>query len=104
MKFNRNSRPNYLDRPTFCWASKSISLSQEHHVESLLNLYGMSNYFPVATPLVPNEHLDSPTQSEVYESNKLKINYRSSIGSLSYISTATRPNISYSVSAVRMIL
>ncbi|MBW0495925.1 hypothetical protein O181_035640 [Austropuccinia psidii MF-1] len=82
----------------------SISLLQEHYVESLLDLYGMSNCRPVATPLVPNEHLESPTQAEVYELNKLDINYRSSIGSLSYISTATRPDISYAVSALLQLL
>ncbi|MBW0582204.1 hypothetical protein O181_121919 [Austropuccinia psidii MF-1] len=64
----------------------------------------MSDCRPVATPLVPNENLDSPTQSEVDEFNKLKINYRSSIGSLSYISTATRPDISYSISALLQFL
>ncbi|MBW0507639.1 hypothetical protein O181_047354 [Austropuccinia psidii MF-1] len=79
-------------------------MSQEHHVESLFNWYGMSDCRPFATPLFPNEHLDSPTQSEVDESDKLKINYRSSIGSLSYINTATRTDISYSVSAISWFL
>ncbi|MBW0540859.1 hypothetical protein O181_080574 [Austropuccinia psidii MF-1] len=82
----------------------SISLSQEHHVESLLDLYGMSNCRPVATPLVPNEHLELPTQAEVDEFNKLDINYRSAIGSLSYISTTTRPDISFAVSALSQFL
>ncbi|MBW0582849.1 hypothetical protein O181_122564 [Austropuccinia psidii MF-1] len=84
--------------------TNSISLSQEHHVEALLDLHSMSDCRPVATPLVPNEHLDSPTQSEVDEFNELKVNYRSSIGSLSYLSTATRPDISYSVSALSQFL
>ncbi|MBW0477128.1 hypothetical protein O181_016843 [Austropuccinia psidii MF-1] len=34
--------------------ANSISLSQEHHVDSLLDFYGMSDCRPVATPLVPN--------------------------------------------------
>ncbi|MBW0491917.1 hypothetical protein O181_031632 [Austropuccinia psidii MF-1] len=82
----------------------SISLLQEHYVESLLDLYRMSNCRPVATPHVPNEHLESPTQAEVDELNKLDINYRSSIRSLSYISTATRPDISYAISALSQFL
>ncbi|MBW0523147.1 hypothetical protein O181_062862 [Austropuccinia psidii MF-1] len=82
----------------------SISLLQENYVESLLDLYGMSNCRPVATPLVPNEHLELPTQAEVDEFNKLDINYRSAIGSLNYISTATRPDISYAISALSQFL
>ncbi|MBW0463938.1 hypothetical protein O181_003653 [Austropuccinia psidii MF-1] len=64
----------------------------------------MSNCHPAATPLVPNEHLESPTQVKVDDFNNLDINYRSSIGSLSYISTATRPNISYAVSTLFQFL
>ncbi|MBW0497959.1 hypothetical protein O181_037674 [Austropuccinia psidii MF-1] len=64
----------------------------------------MSDFRSVATPLVPNEHLESPTQEEVNELNKLDINYRSSVGSLSYISTATRSDISYTVSALSQFL
>ncbi|MBW0535257.1 hypothetical protein O181_074972 [Austropuccinia psidii MF-1] len=60
----------------------SISLLHEHYVESLLDLYGMSNCRPVATPLVPNEHLDSPTQAKVDKFKNLDINYRGAIGSL----------------------
>ncbi|MBW0487211.1 hypothetical protein O181_026926 [Austropuccinia psidii MF-1] len=77
-----------------------IKLSPGHYVESLLDLYGMADCCPVATPLIPNEHLDTPTQAEVKELNELQTNYRSAIGSLSYISTTTRPQNSYAVSTL----
>ncbi|MBW0564751.1 hypothetical protein O181_104466 [Austropuccinia psidii MF-1] len=81
-----------------------IRLSQEHYIERILSLYGMNDCRTVATPLIPNEHLEPGTKNEIEEFDRLNMNYRSAIGSLSYISTATRPDISYAVSAVRMIL
>ncbi|MBW0529554.1 hypothetical protein O181_069269 [Austropuccinia psidii MF-1] len=82
----------------------SIRLSQEHYVESILDLYGMYNCRSVATPLIPNEHLLAATESKSEEFKKLELNYRSAIGSLSYISMATRPDISYAVSALSQFL
>ncbi|MBW0462470.1 hypothetical protein O181_002185 [Austropuccinia psidii MF-1] len=84
--------------------SDHIGLSQEHYVNSLLELYGMSDCRSVATPLIPNEHLETPSQEEAMEFKKLNTNYRSAIGSLSYISTATRPDISYAVSSLSQFL
>ncbi|MBW0482876.1 hypothetical protein O181_022591 [Austropuccinia psidii MF-1] len=43
-----------------------IGLSQEHYVNSILEIYGMSNCHPVATPLIPNEHLETQTQEEIF--------------------------------------
>ncbi|MBW0512781.1 hypothetical protein O181_052496 [Austropuccinia psidii MF-1] len=82
----------------------TIRLSQEHYVESILDLYGMYDCRSVATPLIPNEHLVAATENESEEFKKLELNYRSAIGSLSYISTATRPDISYAVSALSQFL
>ncbi|MBW0535220.1 hypothetical protein O181_074935 [Austropuccinia psidii MF-1] len=82
----------------------AITLSKNHYIDSLLELYGMSNCKPVSTPLVPNLHLEAATTSEKEEFLALKINYRSAIGSLSYLSSATRPDLSYSVSALSQFL
>ncbi|MBW0570946.1 hypothetical protein O181_110661 [Austropuccinia psidii MF-1] len=81
-----------------------IRISQEHYVNSLLELYGMSDCQLVATPLILNEHLETPSQEEAMEFRKLNTNYRSAIGSLSYISTATRPDISYAFSSLSQFL
>ncbi|MBW0460975.1 hypothetical protein O181_000690 [Austropuccinia psidii MF-1] len=82
----------------------SIQLSQEHYVESILDLYGMYDCCTVATPLIPNENLEAATENESEEFEKLNLNYRSAIGSLSYISMATRPDISYAMSALSQFL
>ncbi|MBW0579364.1 hypothetical protein O181_119079 [Austropuccinia psidii MF-1] len=82
----------------------AITLSQNHYIDSLLELYGMSNCKPVSTPLVLNLHLEAATTSKKEEFSALKINYRSAIGSLSYLSSATRPDLSYSVSALSQFL
>ncbi|MBW0469571.1 hypothetical protein O181_009286 [Austropuccinia psidii MF-1] len=81
----------------------AITLSQNHYIYSLLELYGMSNCKLVSTPLVPNLHLEAPT-TEKEEFLALKFNYRSAIGSLSYLSSATRPDLLYSVSVLSHFL
>ncbi|MBW0484006.1 hypothetical protein O181_023721 [Austropuccinia psidii MF-1] len=82
----------------------AITLSQNHYIYSLLELFGMSNCKPVFTPLVPNLHLEAATTSEKEEFLALKINYQSAIGSLSYLSSATRPDLLYSGSALSQSL
>ncbi|MBW0513469.1 hypothetical protein O181_053184 [Austropuccinia psidii MF-1] len=64
----------------------------------------MNDFKTVATPLIPSEHLEVATPEEMKEFEELKMNYRSTIGSLSYISTAIRPDISYAVSALSQFL
>ncbi|MBW0561043.1 hypothetical protein O181_100758 [Austropuccinia psidii MF-1] len=81
-----------------------IRLSQEHYIETILSLYKMNDCRTVATPLIPNEHLEPATKNEIEEFDRLNLNYRSAIGSLSYISTATRPDISYAISALSQFL
>ncbi|MBW0563818.1 hypothetical protein O181_103533 [Austropuccinia psidii MF-1] len=84
--------------------AEAITLSQNHYIDSLLELYGMSNCKPVSTPLSPNLHLEGALISEREEFQALNINYRSAVGSLSYLSSATRPHLSYSVSALSQFL
>ncbi|MBW0584236.1 hypothetical protein O181_123951 [Austropuccinia psidii MF-1] len=81
-----------------------ISLDQQHYTESLLELYGMSESRPVSTPLVPNSHLVPATPEEVSEFESLGISYRSAIGSINYLSTATRPDLSFAVSSLSQFL
>ncbi|MBW0564805.1 hypothetical protein O181_104520 [Austropuccinia psidii MF-1] len=82
----------------------SITLTQSHYIDFLLDIYGISNCKPVATPLIPNIHLEPATESEKRVFQALNINYRSAVGSLSYLSTATRPDLSYSTSALSQFL
>ncbi|MBW0537361.1 hypothetical protein O181_077076, partial [Austropuccinia psidii MF-1] len=81
-----------------------LSLDQQHFTDSLLHLYGMDNCKPVSTPLVPNQHLLASTDKEEAEFKALGINYRSAIGSINYLSTATQPDLSFAVSSLSQFL
>ncbi|MBW0494903.1 hypothetical protein O181_034618, partial [Austropuccinia psidii MF-1] len=79
---------------------KTITLTQSHYIDSLLEIYGMTNCKPTATPLIPNSHIKAASRTDQEEFLSLKVNYRSAVGSLSYLSTATRPDLSYLISAL----
>ncbi|MBW0535199.1 hypothetical protein O181_074914, partial [Austropuccinia psidii MF-1] len=81
-----------------------ISLDQQHFTESLLELYGMSMCKTVSTPLPPHSHLGPPNNEEVTKFKQLNVNYRSAIGSINYLSTATRPDLSHAVSTLSQFL
>ncbi|MBW0535465.1 hypothetical protein O181_075180 [Austropuccinia psidii MF-1] len=81
-----------------------LILSQTHYVESVLALYGMNECRPVTTPMVPNSHLEEGSPEECSEFKALSVNYRSAIGTLSYLSVATRPDISFAVSSLSQFL
>ncbi|MBW0512383.1 hypothetical protein O181_052098 [Austropuccinia psidii MF-1] len=81
-----------------------LTLDQQHYNESLLELYGMGKSRPVSTPLVPNSHLLPATLEEIAEFASLGVSYRSAIGSINYLSTATRPDLSFAVSTLSQFL
>ncbi|MBW0491923.1 hypothetical protein O181_031638 [Austropuccinia psidii MF-1] len=81
-----------------------ISLDQQHFTEALLRQYGMDACKTVTTPLTPNKHLFPTTDNEIAAFKNLKVNYRSAIGSINYLSTATRPDLSFSVSTLSQYL
>ncbi|MBW0463188.1 hypothetical protein O181_002903 [Austropuccinia psidii MF-1] len=73
----------------------SITLSQSHYINSLLDLYGIPECKPMATPLIPNPHLEAASDLERVAFLSLNINFCSAIESLRYLSTATRPDLSF---------
>ncbi|MBW0483513.1 hypothetical protein O181_023228 [Austropuccinia psidii MF-1] len=82
----------------------SISLDQQHFTESLLEQYGMTECRPSPTPLVKNEHLFLATSNEVTKLKSLKINFRSAVGSINYLSSATQPYLFFAVSTLSQYL
>ncbi|MBW0531847.1 hypothetical protein O181_071562 [Austropuccinia psidii MF-1] len=77
------------------------------HVDDIAvfrTLYGMSDCRPVATPMVPNSHLKEASLEECSAFKALNANYRSAVGSLSYLSVATRPDISFAISSLSQFL
>ncbi|MBW0558554.1 hypothetical protein O181_098269 [Austropuccinia psidii MF-1] len=81
-----------------------ITLDQQHFIDSLLDLYGMQNCKTVDTPLVPNDHLTPATDNERKAFKNMGINFRSVFGSINYLSTVTRPDLSHAVSSLLQYL
>lgn len=78
-----------------------ISISQQDFVYSMLKKFKMEGCNPVGTPAEPGLQLSSemsPTTEKEKEEMK-KIPYKEAVGAL-YLSTATRPDISYAVGQV----
>ncbi|MBW0504600.1 hypothetical protein O181_044315 [Austropuccinia psidii MF-1] len=86
------------------WTEEGISLNQHHFTEALLEQYRMDSCKAMVTPLTPNEHLMPATEDKIVDFGKLKVNYRSAVGRINYLSTATRPDLSFAVSALLQYL
>ncbi|MBW0592552.1 hypothetical protein O181_132267, partial [Austropuccinia psidii MF-1] len=72
-----------------------FSLDQQHFTKSLLDLYGMSMCKTVLTPLPPNIHLGPAFTEDAQKFKQLSMNYRCSLGSINYLSTATQTDLSH---------
>ena len=77
-----------------------VFLVQEKYARDVLSRFNMGGCKSVSTPLELGNHLDSTRQptSEFEVEQMANIPYRSAIGSLMYLSTCTRPDISAAVS------
>ncbi|MBW0472263.1 hypothetical protein O181_011978 [Austropuccinia psidii MF-1] len=84
--------------------NNGFTLSQEHYINNLAREYELEKYAPVNTPLKPNLQLNVATREEEAAFADLNINYRSAIGALNYISTNTRPDITFAVSHLSRFL
>lgn len=71
----------------------SLKLSQPHYVSQMLSKYGMANCNPCNTPMATDVKLVKNDGSKAADKDL----YQSMVGSLLYLSTATRPDISYVV-------
>ncbi|MBW0500821.1 hypothetical protein O181_040536 [Austropuccinia psidii MF-1] len=72
---------------------EGITLDQQHFVESLLDAYGMRNCKAISTPLIPNKHLLAATEDKKKAFNEMKVNFRSAVGSINYLSSVTQPDL-----------
>ena len=74
--------------------SRTLTISQPNYVEKVLRKFGMENCKPVSTPLEPGRRFqqlspnDEPFDVQTYQQ---------AIGCLTYVSTATRPDIAAAV-------
>lgn len=89
------------DRGTLTWFlgmsvevnAEAITLSQKQYILDVLEKWGMADCKPVSTPMISNEVSQGNDQFDP----ELLVFYRQLIGNLLYISTISRPDISYSV-------
>ena len=73
--------------------SDTLTLSQEHYVEKLLEKFQMSNSRPAKTPMQKYPH---PEESGAGEQPAFP--YREAVGALMYLAVCTRPDIATAVS------
>jgi len=77
-------------------SDSSIKISQAAYTRKLLNQFGMSECRPCATPIILSEKESiSDNDAEL-----IRFPYRSAVGALMYLMTATRPDIAYAVGVV----
>ncbi|KNZ50445.1 hypothetical protein VP01_4422g2 [Puccinia sorghi] len=84
----------------FSNSSYTILFSNPKHINHGLEELGLLNARPVSIPLTPNKQLKEADDEEFKAFKRLKINYRSAVGLLNYISMHTRPNTSFAVSSL----
>ena len=81
----------------FCQSGSQISMSQRGYILELLERFGMSNCKPVATLIDAGSKLK---KNETSSSEVNKLPYPKLIGALTYLSTTTRPDISFVMSSL----
>jgi Reverse transcriptase (RNA-dependent DNA polymerase) len=82
------------------YSSRTISLSQESYVDTFIEHFGLKDACTVTTPLAPgaiymkDQCLKTPGKIEDMAGNS----YRELISSLQYVSLATHPDVTFTVS------
>jgi hypothetical protein len=93
-----------LDRKIYRDRSKRlIGLSQDAYIENILNWFNMQDckkgLFPLSYDITLSKKQCPSTPNKQEKMNA--IHYASSIGSIMYAMLCTRPDVSYSLSAMR---
>ena len=73
---------------------RTMTINQENFLKSILKRYGMEDSKPVSTPMEPGKKFQKLSETETPVEVKL---YQQMIGSLTYVATATRPDIAAAV-------
>jgi hypothetical protein len=79
--------------------TRQISLSQRQYIIDALERFNMSDCNPIGTPMDPGAHLSSSMSPQSPEELKAMqdVPYLSAVGTLQYLATSTRPDISFAV-------
>jgi hypothetical protein len=79
-----------------CPGRKTITLSQEAYIDTILKRFEMTTAYGVQTPLDPNVRLDGQQGGVEVDPTE----YQAIVGSLMYAALGTRPDIAYAVAAL----
>lgn len=74
--------------------SGDVWLGQPSYTKNILKEFNMENSNPIETPAEANAHLVPCEEGDEYNNQK---EYQAAVGSLLYLSTKTRPDISFAV-------
>lgn len=77
---------------------RTITLTQDKYISTMLEEYGMSNCHPVSTPMIPNSYLTSATDEEHLDFKKTEESYERAVGLLNYLVQCTRPDLAFTAS------
>ena len=86
--------------------NRTITLSQQSYIESILARFNLTDAKPLSIPMDPNISFskdDCPTTPDEVARMR-RVPYREAIGSLMYASVGTRPDISFAVSTLSQFL
>ncbi|MBW0539507.1 hypothetical protein O181_079222 [Austropuccinia psidii MF-1] len=81
-------------------ALQTIALSQELYINKILKEYGIEDCKSVVTPMIQNERLTPATAKDKIS----RFDYGKAVGLLNYLSTCTRPDVSFVTSALSQFL
>ena len=95
-------QPNLLLGMKIHQTDHTITLSQTHYIDILLEKFGLTNANPVSTPMDVNVKLDYVAEGQEEEEQgekdeKITHGYAALIGSLMYLAIGTRPDITFAV-------
>lgn len=82
--------------------ARTITLSQKHFIQEVLERFGMQDCKPIGTPLDANSKLVKLTDEEFkqYDEQMQGIPYKQAVGALMYIMVGTRPDLAFAQSVV----
>ncbi|PLW15082.1 hypothetical protein PCASD_21521 [Puccinia coronata f. sp. avenae] len=82
----------------------AVTLTQKHYIETQLDLFNCRHLHSASTPMKPKGHLIAATKAEQMEHLESGNNYCSLVGALNYLSSTTRPDITFAVSSLSQYL
>ena len=80
------------------WQDNGVRIHQEGYARQILNRFNLTGIKPVATPLQTTHGLVTEKQST--STKDFQHNYMSQVGSINYLQSKTRPDLSFPVSLV----